>query len=437
MAQKSILLTLLKKITAKMTGIPVAIFFALILGSIVGSISWLFLFLVQWSYDVFWQQLPHSLIHFFNSNYGISEGVVNLSYPAAVCTIGGLVIGLLEFKWGKRVVKFEQALGEIKQTGTYRYHKLYQVLILALIPLVFGGVIGPEAGLSCVIAGMAVWIADHFRNLKSKYAKINANICEMSIIAVLGSIFGAPLFGFIAPFDNGKQSDLLKRQKVVIYLTVTFSAFTSFAILTKKIGGLEGLPRFETIDWQSGDLLWSIPAIALGVIFGIFYSLADNLSNIISRKFAEHAIILPIISGLILGILGGLLPLSLFSGEAQMTDLINNYKTLGAIALFLIALAKVILCPLLYNTGWRGGNIFPVIFSGVAIGYAFSLLTGMPTVLAVTVCTASITGYIMRKPLMVILLLLLCFPIDNLVFVAFAAVIASLVPELPHKSVNK
>ena len=84
--------------------------------------------------------------------------------------------------------------------------------------------------------------------------------------------------------------------------------------------------------------------------------------------------------------------------------------------------------PALINMGWRGGHFFPVIFSGVSLGHDLAILTGANPVFCVAVCTASIMGVVMRQPVMVVGLLLMCFPLKDIVCMIIAAVIAASIP---------
>lgn len=89
---------------------------------------------------------------------------------------------------------------------------------------------------------------------------------------------------------------------------------------------------------------------------------------------------------------------------------------------------KLLLVNLCINLGWKGGHIFPVIFSGVSAGYAMAMILGIEPVFAVAVTTAALCGYIMRKPVMVIGVLLLCFPVTMIIPLAAAAYIGSIIP---------
>ena len=69
-----------------------------------------------------------------------------------------------------------------------------------------------------------------------------------------------------------------------------------------------------------------------------------------------------------------------------------------------------------------------MIFSGVSLGYAMAMILGIEPVFAVAVVTAALCGYTMRKPVMVIGVLLLCFPVTIIVPLAAAAYLGSIIP---------
>lgn len=85
----------------------------------------------------------------------------------------------------------------------------------------------------------------------------------------------------------------------------------------------------------------------------------------------------------------------MFAGETQADVLMETYLTIPAGVLIATGLVKAMLTPALINLGWRGGHFFPVIFSGVSLGYGLAILTGADPVFCVAVCTASTMGAVM------------------------------------------
>ena len=101
---------------------------------------------------------------------------------------------------------------------------------------------------------------------------------------------------------------------------------------------------------------------------------------------------------------------------------------MGAVILLAVGFVKVVVSAMCVNRGWRGGHFFPIIFAGISIGYGMSVLTGVDPVFSLCVVTAALVGGVMRKPVMAVLLLFLCFPVLAAVPMLVAAFLGSRVP---------
>jgi hypothetical protein len=79
-------------------------------------------------------------------------GVVGIPiFPLIVCTLGGAVIGLWTWWSNDRVKPLSAVMREFKQTGSYKTNGAVKPVVTFLLPLVFGGSIGFEAGLTGLI----------------------------------------------------------------------------------------------------------------------------------------------------------------------------------------------------------------------------------------------------------------------------------------------
>lgn len=109
-------------------------------------------------------------------------------------------LGLYERFCGRYPDTMEAAMAEVKATGGYAYGKgrLLRSSIGALLPLVFGGSIGPEAGLTGTIAGLCTWVGDHLKGAGAQAREFTT----LGISATLTALFNAPLFGLVAPFET-------------------------------------------------------------------------------------------------------------------------------------------------------------------------------------------------------------------------------------------
>lgn len=90
----------------------------------------------------------------------------------------------------------------------------------------------------------------------------------------------------------------------------------------------------------------------------------------LSARLGDRVVVKAVVAGAILGVLGIFLPFTLFAGEAQTEMLAQQWTALGAGALLATGFLKVLASQVCLGLGWRGGHFFPLIFSGIAIGYA-------------------------------------------------------------------
>ena len=124
-----------------------------------------------------------------------------------------------------------------------------------------------------------------------------------------------------------------------------------------------------------------------------------------------------------MGIIGALLPLTLFSGEAGTADLIANAAEIGVVMLVVLAMAKLFAASLLLATGWKGGYIFPIMFASVAMGLAANLLfPGIPVAVAVAATMAGALVAALRAPLFAALFTLALVQVETSPVVAVAVV---------------
>lgn len=149
-------------------------------GAVIACIVWLFLKLMSLGISFIWETVPSNI----NFTY----------YPLAVCTIGGILLGIYQ-KISKAVPdELEEVMKKVKRDKFYPYNKVLLLCISALIPLLFGGSIGPEAGLTGVIVGLCYWAGNHMKNAQSKIPEL----MQTGVSATLTAIFYAPLFGLAA-----------------------------------------------------------------------------------------------------------------------------------------------------------------------------------------------------------------------------------------------
>ena len=394
----------------------VLILFSVAVGSIIGAVVWGFMRVMHLLVTLLWDYIPNS-IHI-------------PGYTVILCLIGGVVIGLIQKYKGPCPDDLHQVMAKYKRDGKYPYGNIPFMLTAALLPLIFGGAVGPEAGLTGVIVGLCCWAGDNF-----KYAgKYISDLTEIGIAATLGVLFRSPLFGFVEPIENEDGGDdefvMPKPSKIATIFCASLAGLGTFVLLGKFFGMGAGMPKFESVTVGKSEMLFAIPILVIGMVLGYVYKIFENTA----AKVAELSIIKnrlflkAVIAALVLGIIGTFFPIAMFSGEEEIPKIGVSYLEYSPYVLILISIVKVLLINVCIKFGWRGGNFFPLIFAGVCLGYACSAIFSVDPVFAVSVVAAATMTTIIRKPLAVTLLLLICFPISNLMYILAAAFIASVVP---------
>ena len=389
----------------------VFIIFSAVIGAVIGGIVWTFMRVNHLLIELIWEYIP-SCVHI-------------PAYTIIMCLIGGVIIGLVQKRYGPCPEDLHQVMKRYKQDGRYPYNNVLSMLIAALLPLVFGGAIGPEAGLTGVIVGLCCWAGDNF-----KFAgRTLTELSDIGVSATLGVLFRSPLFGFVEPLESSEDDFVLpKASKMTAIFCAILSAIGIFAVLGTLFGSGSGLPRFDSVTIGNGELAYAIPILIIGIVIGYIYKIFERLTAKVSNLLGERYFIAAIISALILGVLGTVFPLAMFSGEAEIAKLGDTYLQYTPYMLLAITIAKVLLINTCIGLGWRGGSFFPSIFAGVCLGYACAMLFGIDIAFAVSISTAAVMTTIMRKPLAVTMLLLLCFPAGSIVYILAAAFISSIVP---------
>lgn len=399
----------------------------MILGAFAGAFCWTFFFLMNKGIELLWSTLPQYLgIDTFQAINGIGFWW----WPLPVCLIGALIVGLLQRQFTGLPDEMNEVMAEVKKTGRYEYGNLPQCFACALVPLLFGASIGPEAGLVGLIAGICTWVGDRLKFLGREFQEL----AGAGIAAILAAVFSAPLFGFAVPGldaeagQNPAQAQMSRRRKAIVYTIAIASSLGTILLLRSLFGGENGIPRFDGFETGKAEWTLLVPLAFAGSILGLICHVSEFASERASEKLGNRPLLKALIAGLILGLAGCLLPNTLFAGEAQSEMIQSHWMTIGMGSLILTAAIKPIVLNVCISFGWKGGKFFPMIFSGISLGFAMAAITGINPTFCLCVCTAGALGAMMRQPIFVVLLLVLCFPVQGIIPMLLAAGIGSIVP---------
>ncbi len=384
--------------------------YTVILGAIVGLIVWAFLRVMNLGIGFLWDFVPSQV------NFPL--------YTLLVCTAGGLLIGLWKRRFGDYPEELGKVLGTVKKTGGYPYHNVFSTLGSALFPLLIGASVGPEAGLTGVIAGLCTWVGDKLRRFRSELDELTA----IGLSATLGTIFKSPMFGFIEPIESEKETVLPKTSKIVLYFAAILSSFGVFILLNQLFGVSTGMESLGAERQELITYLYAVPLSLIGIAAGYLYFIFKKLTGVLAKRFRKYVVLRAVCGGVLLGVAGTFLPLTMFSGEHQIEEVMENMQSIGAVMLLVIAVVKLLLTNICIDTGLKGGHFFPVIFCGVSVGCAMSLFFGLNAVFCASVVTAALVGHTLKKPLATVLLLMIVFPPTLIPVMLFAAIAARFIP---------
>lgn len=383
--------------------------FSTVLGFMAVVVIWLFLKVMSSGIYLIWEKLPETL---------------NLPfYTVLACTAGGLITGLFRKKYGNYPEELNVVLGKIKTEKKYNYTNMAVMIAGALLPLLAGSSIGPEAGMTGIIAGLCYWASDNIKSAQSSTKEYS----EIGSAVTLGVLFHSPLFGIFAveESEEGSVPVIKKGNKIFLYGLAIAGGTTSYMLLSKLFGApMSGFPSFEqAFRPELKDYMMISVYVLAGFLLAGFYHYAHLLTEKAGKTVP--AVISETLAGLILGIAGTFIPALMFSGEEQMAVLMDTYKDYLPWMLIGIAFLKILLTNICINMGLKGGHFFPVIFAGVCLGYGIAAFAGSDVVFAAAVVTATLLGCIMKKPVAVTMLLFICFPVKMFIWLFLGAVIGS------------
>ncbi|MED1780768.1 chloride channel protein [Brevibacillus fortis] len=394
----------------KNVGLGSLIVYSIMIGGITGLLTWCFLAIVALTTRILWVDLP-SVIDVQN-------------WTLVVCLIGGILVGLCQKYFGNYPRKMDDVVAEFKATKRIDYSSGYQNAITAICVLSFGASLGPEAALVGIVGGLATWAGDVIKAFVKKRTAVNEHgniMIEYSVEATIGMIFMAPLFGANTFFEERKDPKRIKVIKVLVYSFTTLAGFLVFILLSKIDNRQFSIADFGSATIGTQEIIAIIPLILIGFLLAKLYEFFGYVLHKAFNPLENYKVVKAVLGGLVLGVIGTVLPITLFSGEHQLTELVAEWPHMTAYLLLAIGIVKLFLTEFCLASGWRGGHIFPIIFAGVSIGYGIALLFPIDPVTSITVVTTSLTSAVLQKPIAVLLIFVMIFPVKLIVPMLIAA----------------
>ncbi|GJF01972.1 chloride channel protein [Pseudonocardia sp. D17] len=314
-----------------------------------------------------------------------------------VTAAAGLVVGVL-----RRLLRLpEQLPGLITdlQEGKVDPRLVPGVTLVSAVSLIGGASLGPEKALGTIGGGAGSWISRRRRlndedsqlNTLSGFAGAYGGLFSSTVIVVMfimelarpgGQRFGKALVGQI------------------VASSVSFGVY--FAIAGAVFLDAYRVPQYGYEDWQL------LAGVALGLFAVVVVALLVAIMQLVSRVFETvklPGVVRTTLGGTLFGVVGVILPLTMFTGSDQLGTVLDGAGTLGIGLLIVLVLAKQFTFAVSQASGFIGGPIFPALFIGGTAGVlVHEVLPGMPLGLAFTCLLAAVPGALAPAPFSMVLL---------------------------------
>jgi H+/Cl- antiporter ClcA len=387
-----------------------------LLGLISALITFTFIFLVHQSTNLVWEEAALAL------------GLDPRLFTLLVCTLGGLLVGLLVKFFGDHSGIFAEVMQEFGKTGRFDYRNAPGIVVTAFVSLISGASLGPEAPLADACGGLGTLMSDRLKLNEEETRTMGYS----GVSGMLAAFITSPFSGALLGLESARSGPGGRKT----YFWVLFPSLLASAVATVVFVLLSGsffqsLYVFPDYTPRLADLFYAAPLGVIGGMVGLLFMLSLKRLQILFQPMKRHVVLRGLIGGLGMGIIGALLPLTLFSGEEGTADLIAQAVEIGVLMLIVLSAAKLLATTLLLATGWKGGYIFPIMFASVALGLAANLLfPHIPVAVAVAATMAGALVATLKAPLFAALFTVMLVQRETGAVIAVAVVASALLSAL-------
>lgn len=348
-----------------------------IIGGVISGVYWIIL---------------ESLIHWM----GFFQGLWVVPLMAAA----GLLAGIIIHKIGDPG-EIHLIVNNIRfRNGKLNPGNNLSMVLSSLLCVGSGGSLGPEAPLVQVTGSTGTWLGQKLR-LKGEQLR-SLSIAGMA--SGFTALFGAPLGGSLFSLEILHHKHAVEYYRAIIPAFVASCAsYIIFALIIHLgLGPIWDLPTYE---------IKSLFDFAYAVTFGLAATAVGwcfiYITKFLKRNFKELKMpiyIKTLIGGIFLGIISYYLPITRYFGHHEINTLLNAGFSLDY--LWAILVFKVLAIAITVTSGWRGGFIIPLFFTGATLGMIIhQIFPSVNLSLAIISCMAAINACVTRTPMSTTILL--------------------------------
>jgi chloride channel protein, CIC family len=289
-----------------------------------------------------------------------------------------------------------------------RFRAVLVKMVASALTIGSGGSAGREGPTAQISAGFSSLLTRRL-NLSDEDGRMAV---ALGIGAGIGAIFAAPLGGAVLAASIPYRDDFDYRCLLPGFITsgTAYAVLGSFLGFDPLFGYIDAEYRFE----RAWPLLWFVVIGLIAAAIGYLYARTFHASVALTHRLPGGSVLKPAIGGLLVGLLGLLIPQILCSGYgwAQLAADRGSLLQIPLWIILVLPIAKIVATSLSIGTGGSGGLFGPGIVIGAFVGAAIwrlSELSGLPGVpdgpgIFVVVGMMTCFGSVSRAPLAIMIM---------------------------------
>ncbi len=328
--------------------------------------------------------------------------------------IGGLIIGLLYYYWGKSIVKGNNLLLE-------EYENPQKIIPLKMAPLVLFGTLithlfGGSAGREGTAVQMGGAIADQFTRIFKLDTADRKTLIILGISAGFASVFGTPLAGALFALEVLYFSKISYKSIPLSFLTAYIAYFTvEFWHIKHTHYSIPIIPEMSFTT-----LFWIIPVSILFGLAAMLFSRSTHFWGHLFSKNISFPPLRPFIGGIILAVVIYCIGTTKYIGLG-IPEIIDSFSNPNASYDFIL---KILFTGFTLGAGFKGGEVTPLFFVGATLGSALSVVVPLPIALLAGMGFVAVFSGATHTPIACTVMGIELFGIESGVFIGIACIIA-------------
>jgi H+/Cl- antiporter ClcA len=273
------------------------------------------------------------------------------------------------------------------------------IVAASAVSLIGGASLGPEKALGSMGGGAGTW-SSRRRGLETEDRQVNT---LTGFAGAYGGLFSSTVIVVMMVLEVARPGGQRLTKALVgaiVASSVSFGIY--FAIAGSFFLDVYEVPSYKYEDWH---LLAGVPLGLLAAVIVTLLVIVMKLAAGLFGRLKLPSVAKTTIGGVIFGLVGVMLPLTMFTGSDQLTVVLDDAGTLGVGLLIALVLAKILAFAVSQASGFVGGPIFPALFLGGTAGVVVNqVFTGVPLGLAFTCMLAAVPGSVVSAPFSMVLL---------------------------------